>query len=260
METTFLIGGYTLYQLFWFFIFYSCFGWAMEVVYNSLRQGHYINTGFLNGPWSPIYGVGALLVILFLQPHSDSVFITFLYGVFITSALEFFTGVALKKWFHTVWWDYTGYFMNIGGYICFEYSLLWGVICLILTRVLHPLLRNFNAFIPDSVGVWFVLPVAGLLLADSMVSYNQAKALSRDLGILSDIGKGLRRTGDRMAENLYSNAVSLEERRNQFAARRARIHRRILKAFPTLRYTKDAEAAKTMQQWLRHPSGTEKAE
>lgn len=118
--------GLTFYELLWYFAIYSFLGWCMEVVFCTVRTGKLVNRGFLNGPVCPIYGFGMVIVLAVLGRFSDNVALLFFGGMALTSALELAGGWALKRFFHTTWWDYSDKPMNLGGYICLQFSLAWG--------------------------------------------------------------------------------------------------------------------------------------
>ena len=82
------------------FALYSLLGWACESTYCSIPAKRFINRGFLNGPFCPVYGVGALLVIFLLRPFTQNLLVLFVFGVLVTSVLEYITGFLLEKLFH----------------------------------------------------------------------------------------------------------------------------------------------------------------
>ena len=86
-----------------YFAIYSILGWSCEVIYCSLPAKHFINRGFLNGPYCPVYGIGALIVLYLLEPYKASPFLVLLLGIFLTSLLEYITSYMLEKAFHAHW-------------------------------------------------------------------------------------------------------------------------------------------------------------
>ncbi len=143
---------YSLYELFAYFIIYSFIGWIMESTFKSLLFNKVINSGFLNGPFIPIYGVGAITVIYFFTPFSNNTLLLFGLGFFYMTLIEFIVGYLMEKIFNTSWWDYTGNFMNIGGKICLENSIYWGLLSVFLLRVMHPFFGQMIASIPKFIG------------------------------------------------------------------------------------------------------------
>lgn len=85
---------------------YSAAGWVGEMFYCSVGKGHICEKrGFLNGFICPIYGHGALLVLYVLHGGLKNPLLTFLAGMALTSALEYFTSWFMEAVFHMRWWD-----------------------------------------------------------------------------------------------------------------------------------------------------------
>ena len=103
-----------------------------------MKTGKFVNRGFLNGPLCPIYGVGVVLVVLLLMPIHQNLVFLYVASTVLVTVLEGFTGFFMDKIFHHKWWDYTDQPLNIGGYVCLPFSLVWGVCCVLIVRVIHP--------------------------------------------------------------------------------------------------------------------------
>ena len=155
-----------LYTEAMFFLIYSFLGWSAEVIFFTVTRGRFVNRGFLNGPVCPIYGFGVILVVFCLTPLKDNLLLLFFGSVFLTSALEFLTGLVLELLFHEKWWDYSKEPFNIKGYICVRMSLLWGFACLLIVHVFHPLVEKFVNWIPLPVGYTAVGVLGAAFLAD----------------------------------------------------------------------------------------------
>ena len=148
---------HTVHLFILYFFLYSFIGWLMETIYATIRQGHFVNRGFLNGPLCPIYGSGCVALILMLSPFKDRWVMLFLGGVVITSLIELVTGYLMERFFHARWWDYSNIPFNLKGYICLPYSLLWGVLGLFIMKVLHPLMAFMVDLLPPlavDIGAW----------------------------------------------------------------------------------------------------------
>jgi len=109
-----------------FFSFFSFLGWIVESVYRSYREKRFVNSGFLYGPFVPIYGFGSLIIYFFSNiigflPFYQEVII---YAVLVT-LLEFFSSLILEKIFSIKLWDYSDEPFNINGRICLKFSLFW---------------------------------------------------------------------------------------------------------------------------------------
>ena len=105
------------YEVLWIFIIYAFIGWCAEVSYAAVNRGIFVNRGFLNGPYCPIYGCGVVIVVTVLTPLKDNLFLLFVGSVVLTSVLEYITGFLLEKVFHNKWWDYSNMPFNINGRI-----------------------------------------------------------------------------------------------------------------------------------------------
>lgn len=160
------ICGVDFYHIINWFIIYSFFGWVWETAYVSLKQGRYVNRGFINGPLCTIYGCGAIAVYLILQPFADNILLLFLGGIVVATILEYLTAVLMENIFHTSWWDYSDKHFNFQGRICLGASLGWGVFTVILFRILHPMVEDIVVLYPVYAGEVGVCVVAAVYLAD----------------------------------------------------------------------------------------------
>ncbi len=147
-------------QYFLYFFLYAMIGYVCEVIYCSVPLKRLVNRGFLHGPYLPIYGFGALLVVIPLMFFKAYPILVFLFAVLLTSTLEFMTSFLLEKIFHTQLWDYSKHFANIHGRVCLLNSTLFGIMGLIATYWLHPTLVKAVSVIPDVV----MHPLSSVLL------------------------------------------------------------------------------------------------
>jgi uncharacterized membrane protein len=164
------ICGIDLYHLISWFIIYSFFGWVWETAYVSIKEGKYVNRGFINGPLCTIYGCGAVAVYLILQPLENNLLFLFLGGIVVTTMLEYITAVLMESIFHTSWWDYSDRKLNFQGRICLEASLGWGAFSVILFRVLHPLVVDIVELYPVYVGEIGICVIAVAYVCDFCTS------------------------------------------------------------------------------------------
>lgn len=128
---------YVLY----FFIF-AFIGWLMETIYAVFTLGHFVKRGFLYGPICPIYGYGALMLILFLSKYHHKDLQLFTYAAVIFSIFEYLVSFGLDALFSMHWWDYTGEFMNLNGRISIFYSFAWGIIAILFINHAYPFLKK----------------------------------------------------------------------------------------------------------------------
>lgn len=145
-----------VYTLMTFFIC-AFVGYILEVLWVFIGTKKLVNRGFLCGPIIPIYGVGALLIIFSLLRYYDDPVVVFVFGIIITSALEYFTSFMLEKIFHNKWWDYSRERYNLNGRICLKNSFAFGILALVIIYFVTPLLYTvFNFF---SYKVWCILAI-----------------------------------------------------------------------------------------------------
>ena len=213
VDTT--VCGFSLYQVFAYFLIYSCLGWCLEVIYAAVTTGQLINRGFLNGPVCPIYGFGMVIVLFALTPLSHSLLLLYLGGVLLPSALELVGGWALYKLYHTRWWDYSDYPFNIGGYICLEFSLLWGVGTLIVMKLVHPIIADTVALIPPLVGLILMFLLYAIYAADTIATAFAASDLARDLDALEKVADSMHAVSDAMTELLGTNAMAMDQKMDE---------------------------------------------
>lgn len=170
-----------MYQFLWIFFVYAFLGWCTEVSYAALRTGKFVNRGFLNGPVCPIYGCGVVVVLAGLEPLKGNFVLLFLGSVVLTSVLELATGFVLEKLFRQRWWDYSDKPFNLGGYICLEFSIMWGFACLFVVDILHPSIEFFIRLIPHTLG-WVLLGLFSAAMAvDLAATVRTIAKLNRQL-------------------------------------------------------------------------------
>lgn len=146
------ILGFDFYYIFYTFLLYSLFGWVYESCLVSVRNKTFVNRGFLNGPIIPIYGAGAVLICIILDPVSRNLFLVFLGGMLLATILEFVTSYVMEKLFHAKWWDYSRYKYNIQGRICPIVSVFWGILSVLMTVFLKPVSNSLIHKIPRKIG------------------------------------------------------------------------------------------------------------
>ena len=215
-----MICGFSLYQILAYFLVYSCIGWCLEVVYAAVSTGQLVNRGFLNGPVCPIYGFGMIIVLFLLTPLQHSLLLLYIGGVILPSTLELAGGWALYKLYHTRWWDYSDYPFNIGGYICLEFSLLWGVGTLVVMRIVHPVVADLVDLIPPFVGVILMCFLYAVYAVDVVATAIAASALADTLDTMEQLGDSIHAVSDAMTQLLGTTTLTadkkLDEGRLQF--------------------------------------------
>ncbi len=198
---------------FMLFIIYSFLGWIMEVLWTFLHTGKFVNRGFLIGPYCPIYGLGCLLLIVFLDRFKENIFVLFLMSIIICSALEYFASFIMEKLFNARWWDYTHYKFNLNGRICVETMVPFGFLGVLVVRVINPVLFSFS-----SVNNIVFYIVFALFVIDILVS----------LCIIDNIKSTVWRIN-------CDNTEEISKKVKDVLLSKSFLHKRLIKAFPTFR-------------------------
>ena len=201
-----------MYQLLWIFFLYAFLGWCTEVGYAALRTGRFVNRGFLNGPVCPIYGCGVVVVLAGLEPLKGNFVLLFLGSVVLTSALEWATGFVLEKLFRQRWWDYSDKPFNLGGYICLEFSVMWGFACLFVVDILHPSIEFFIRLIPHALG-WALLGLFSAAMAvDLAATVRTIAKINRQLDQIDQLARRLKTASNEFGENLADRVLEAAEK------------------------------------------------
>lgn len=164
---------YLLKLTMYFFIF-SFAGWLLETAYCLSELGYFVKRGFLYGPICPIYGFGALILIIFLSKYKKQSLKLFLSAAIICSCFEYLVGFGLDALFAAKWWDYSSEFLNLNGRISLLFSFSWGIIAIIFINHVFPfiekhfdnLFKKFNCNIQNIISISFIC----IFIADATFS------------------------------------------------------------------------------------------
>lgn len=187
---------YSGYELLWIFFVYALLGWCTEVSYAALVTGKFVNRGFLNGPVCPIYGFGAAIIFLCLEPLKQNLLLLFLGSVLLTSLLELAAGFVLEKLFHQRWWDYSDEPFNLGGYICLRFSIAWGLIGLFVVDLLHPTVMLLVRLLPHTLGVVLLACFGAVIAVDLAATGSAIARLNRQLKQIDALAGRIRELSD----------------------------------------------------------------
>lgn len=147
----------TMYYINCFFV-YSFLGFIFENIV-CLLVGSKLESGILFGPFTPIYGIGVILILILSRfffknlhmPRWKETIVVFLFLIFILTFMEWLGGILIEKIFHVTFWNYENLKFHIGKYIALEISLVWGILSILLIYVIHPLLESFIKKIPSFI-------------------------------------------------------------------------------------------------------------
>lgn len=244
--------NYPIDKIILFFIIYAFLGWCLEVIVSTIQTGKFVNRGFLNGPFCPVYGFGVIAVLALVAPFKDSFMVIFVGSIILTTIVEFITGYILEKSFNQKWWDYSKEPLNIRGYVCAQTSLLWGVACVFLIYVLQPPLGHLVGYIPVKASIFITAILVFIMVVDTIITIIALAKLKRKIYLAQDIGDRIKSLSDIMGKTIHENTMAamkvgdnnlkeLETLKNKYQAilnEKTFKYNRILRAFPTLKLAK----------------------
>lgn len=130
----------------------------------------------------------------------------------LTSAIELVGGWALKKFFHTTWWDYSNQPFNLGGYICLKFSILWGLCVVVVIRIVHTAIASLVHWIPFTLGAILVGIFIALFITDTIVTVLTIRKLNEKLTVINDMSARLRKESDAISNGLGRLTLLADEK------------------------------------------------
>lgn len=221
---------YTVIQWMFFFYLYSFMGWCFESAYVSISDRKLTNRGFLRGPFLPIYGCGAIMMLVVSMPFRDNLVLTYLAGCVGATALEYVTSVVMEALFKVSYWDYSHLKFNFQGRICLSSTLTWGFFTILASRVIQVRLEVPVLMIPSKVLTGITLVLTTLIGADFALSFKAAVDLRTVLdrmekvkarmvriqkrldGIMGSIADGMNTAKSGLTQNVSDLKKGIESR------------------------------------------------
>lgn len=138
------------------FLTYSILGFFYECIINFIQDGRF-SSGFMYGPWTPIYGIGVLIILYIykkLKKYNKikRFIIMSIISMIVLTLLEYITGNLIELIFHTSFWDYSNYKFNYGKFISLESSLIWMIGSIIIIFI-HKKLKKYIKKIPIQITI-----------------------------------------------------------------------------------------------------------
>lgn len=148
-------------ELFWYFVVYSFLGFLLEVAFARLiRAEKRDRKCFWLLPLCPVYGLGALAILLLPEPVRRSGLLLIVFGGLAATGAEYLMAVFYEKLLGVAFWDYSGLRFNLHGRVCPLFSLFWGLLAALLVHRVHPAVALWAGKIPGAVTVSAMLLVA----------------------------------------------------------------------------------------------------
>ena len=232
----------TFFHILTYFVIYSFLGWVLESIVRTICERKIINTGFLIGPFCPIYGFGAIIMILFLDGFKNNILFLFFISVIALTLWEYVVGLLLEKLFHTKYWDYSNHKFNYKGRICLTNSIAWGILGVLFIKYIHPFIIQILSYIDFKYVEIIACIISFILLVDAIISVIKVKNIKTTLEKIEDINEQIKQkllelkdkekisTSDNI-QNLINNLKMQRDRTMRRLYRRAY---RLKKAFPAI--------------------------
>ncbi len=237
-----------IFEISTYFIIYSFLGWIMESIVRSISEKRIINTGFLKGPVCPIYGIGALIMLLFLNRFENNLILLFFISIFILTLWEYIVGFLLEKTFNMKYWDYSNQKFNFKGRICLVNSICWGFLGVAFVKYIHPFVESIISKV-DIILIHYCVVILGLVMVvDFITTVVKIKNIKETLDKIEKLNKEiieklkeLRNLKKEETEERFTATESIQQIIDELKKKKNRITRRLYKnvyrlkkAFPTI--------------------------
>ncbi len=246
---------YSVTQWLFIFYFYCFFGWCFESTYVSIREKHLVNRGFMRGPFLPLYGSGAVMMLLVSAPFQGmdfpwNVLLVYLAGCIGATALEYVTGVVMEALFKVRYWDYSNEPFNFRGYICLGSTLAWGLLTVIMTSWVHRPVADIVLVIPGPVLSVVTFVLTACIGADFALSFKAAMDLRDILVRLEKIREETARVQKRVDVLIAVTNEDLARRKEELLRLRDFFQRDIIRSNPSMVSRKFGESLRELQEKL----------
>lgn len=146
------------HKILWYFTIFSVIGLIIETLFCYITTGVIESRkGLLIGPFCPVYGVGAALLILLLNNYKENSFKLFFIGAIIGNIIEYMLSYILEAYYGTRFWDYSFIDWNLNGRVCIKYSIFWGILAVILIKWIQPKVDNIIKKIDERIDKYITI-------------------------------------------------------------------------------------------------------
>ena len=226
------ILGLDIRIYFLLFMIYSVIGWCMEVTCKLIQYKRFINRGFLIGPYCPIYGYGAILITILLKKYIYDPWVLFVMAILVCGTLEYLTSFFMEKIFKARWWDYSQRKFNINGRVCFGTIIPFGILGLFIMYVSNPFLLDKLELIPEVWLNWISGILFTIYIVDNIVSTFVIRYVKK---------------AELIAGKDLDNTEEMTTKVKEILENKSVLHRRLVKAYPTLMAIKSKIDKKTKE-------------
>ena len=209
---------YSFFFYFLLFMIYSIAGWLMEVIAVGIEKRKFINRGFFIGPYCPIYGFSALIMLFLFKDYKTDPFVLFIMTAFVCTFFEYVTSFIMEKLFKARWWDYSHKTFNINGRVCLENSVIFGILGLALITVINPFVMDLLSKVSNGLVIYISSILLIAFIVDNIVSFNIiSKFKSTATSVIKD------------------NTEEISEKIREILKKKSILSRRLVNAFPNVK-------------------------
>lgn len=141
----------TIKQIIWYLVIFSIIGLIIETIFCYITTGVIESRkGLIWGPFCPVYGVGATILILLLDKYKNSITKLFVVGCIMGNIIEYALSYILEAMYGMRFWDYSHIDLHLNGRICIKYSIFWGILAILLIKVVKPFIDKIINYIPSN--------------------------------------------------------------------------------------------------------------
>lgn len=217
---------YDIFKIYFLlFLIYSILGWCMEVCVSLIKRKRFINRGFLLGSYCPIYGIGAILITVFLRSFCNNPILLFFMAILLCGALEYLTSFFMEKIFHLRWWDYSDKKLNINGRICLNTIVPFGLLGIIIIYISNPFLLEKIYELPTNILNIIFYIVISVYIIDNIISLKIILGIRNTTTIVN-------------RENREDNTEEITKKVKEILLGKSFAQRRLVNAYPKLQTIK----------------------
>ncbi len=170
--------GLCFKKLFFIFMVGSILGTIYEDIliylqtYFATGEGVWmLHRGVIYGPFNVIYGFGAAIMCWVLLRRNYNNYQIFGLSAILGGAVEYLLSFLQEVFTGTTSWDYSNQFLNIQGRTTIPIMLIWGLMGLVLVKIIYPFLSDLIEKIPPRIGTPLFWILLAFMILNCLISW-----------------------------------------------------------------------------------------
>ena len=137
--------------VFWLFIIGSILGYIFEMIVVLFQKGYFESRqGLIYGPFTPVYGIGAIIYYLILNSiKQDNKIKIFFITAILGGITEYICSLVQEKVFGTISWDYSYLIFDINGRTSLLHCSYWGIAGILYVTYIDSFLEKLKCKIDE---------------------------------------------------------------------------------------------------------------